>query len=708
MKVCPSITHNTCYEFYTYSGFSEFQNRNTWLSIALSIPANHGLSKLERTTIVLKNIFITMVLLLLVFAQINLKAQIIMPDHGHDCMHPCAHAKTSWRSIGIYDQDPRLHDYDVKFYGLDLDVNPATTFINGSARILAEVVVSQMDEMVLELTNELTVSQVIVNGESLSFTHENQNLIINLNESISSGSMIDAEVFYSGEPQPQGFFSGISSAVNSFGDPVLWTLSEPHNARQWFPCKQVLEDKADSVHVTITTPPGFIAASNGLLTQITELPDGRLRYYWKSFYPIAYYLISMAVSNYQEYNFYAPLASDQDSVFIQNFLYNYPQVLEQHRQNLELTKDFMQLFSQIWGDYPFSSEKYGHAQAPMGGAMEHQTLSTMGGFNFNITAHELAHHWFGNHVTLATWSDIWINEGFASYGEYLAREFIISRDAADEWMANAHDNIKSQPGGSIYVPPYELSDIWRIFNGRLSYRKGAAMLHLLRFELDDDELFFHIKEDFQQTFAHSVASGDDFRMTIDLNTGENWEWFFDQWYYGEGFPIYELVWWQDEENLYIRSSQTTSADFPAFFKGTLEFKVVSENEEHIVRVFQDEILQVFQIPMNTTVDEIIFDPRSYMLKQYVLKDSTSITDILPGDRIIAGPNPVSDYLIIKYPHQWDGGTFYISDLQGRKILKGNLKTESLQINLQHLNTGIYLLNIISKRGQQSGFKLLKK
>ena len=638
--------------------------------------------------------------------SISAQHSVLLPVH--ECSHLCAHTRISATSIGIYEQDPRLHDYDVKFYGLNLHVNPASTFIDGSVRILAEATAQDLNYFVLELTNELTVSTVEFGNELLSFSHQNKVLEIDLGDSFENGTLIDITVNYSGEPSPDGFFSGISSSNNSFGDPVLWTLSEPHNARQWFPCKQVLEDKADSVHVTITTPPGFTAASNGLLTQVTEHPEGKITYHWKSFYPIAYYLISIAVSNYQEYNFYAPLSSDQDSVFVQNFIYNYPQVLDAQRENLERTRDFMQVFSQIWGDYPFRSEKYGHAQVPMGGAMEHQTMSTMGGFGFDITAHELAHHWFGNQVTCATWSDIWINEGFASYGEFLAREFILGRESADAWMNGAHNNIKSQPGGSIYVPPLELTDIWRIFNGRLSYRKGAAMLHLLRFELDDDELFFHIMEDFQQTFAHDVATGDDFRMTIDLNTGESWEWFFDQWYYGEGYPIYELMWWQEEDNLIIRSSQITSANHPSFFLGTLEFQVMVDGQEHLFRVFQDEPLQFFEIPLEGKVEQIVFDPNSYMLKDYVITDSTGITDSGSFTGLVFGPNPVKERLTLFFDNKWYNSKYLVSDLQGRILLEGQMLSDEHTVNMEGLTTGAYLIKVISARGEQKSFRFLKK
>ncbi len=653
-------------------------------------------------------LFYSPFIVVLLFLAFSTQAQFHHREFPqHICTHYCAKARLDFPSIGIYEQDVRVHDYNVTFYGLDLEVHPGTSFIAGSVQVVSEITTPGTQYLVLELSDVHTVSQVVMDEEDLSFQHANDVLEIDLGEMKPEGSMIDLQVFYSGNPAPEGFFSGIQTATNSFGDPVLWTLSEPHNARQWFPVKQVLNDKADSVHVFITTPPGFIAASNGLLQQVTHLPDQRLRYEWKSWYPIAYYLISMAVGNYQEFSFMAPLDTENDSVLVQNFIYNYPEVLQNQRENLEKTSPMMQLLSELWGTYPFSGEKYGHAQAPMGGAMEHQTMSTMGHFGFDITAHELAHHWFGNNVTCATWSDIWINEGFASYAEYLSREFIIGPESARDWMEHAHNNIKSQPDGSVYVPPMFLDDIWRIFNGRLSYRKGAAILHQLRFELNNDPLFFSIMEEFQDIYADGVASGDDFRSTVDLMTGQSWEWFFDQWYYGEGFPTYEIFWWQKDGKLHIRSTQTTSANHPLFFAGTLEFKLIfADDNEHVVRFFQEENLQEFVVTIQEDVKELVFDPRQFMLKNYSVWDSTNIS-IPVTSTITISPNPFTRKITIDYPNLWHNSTWMLSDLNGRVLMEETLNDTNREQDLGHISSGIYVVTIFSPGGDKKSFKVVK-
>lgn len=631
--------------------------------------------------------------------------QSVLQEIHDECFHHCIHQNTKSISIGIYNQDERVHHYDVKYYGLDLSVQPWNTQIEGSLTLVSEIVEDQTRFLVLELVNQLTVTNILFGGTSLGFEHADNVLEIDLGSEYPAGTLINTQIFYEGEPTSTGFFNGIQSHDNGLGDPVLWTLSEPHNARQWFPCKQVLSDKADSVYIAITTPDGFVAASNGLLKNVTQLPGNKVLYEWKSYYPIAYYLISMAVANYQEYSFYAPLRDNLDSVLVQNFIYDRPGILENNKEIIDKTAPMISLMSELWGNYPFASEKYGHAMAPMGGAMEHQTISTMGYFGFDITAHELAHHWFGNNVTCGTWNDIWINEGFASYGEYLSREFLLGIESANEWMKSAHSTIKSFPDGSVYVPAMQISDVFRIFNGRLSYKKGAAILHQLRFEINDDALFFSIMEEFQIAFADSVATGDDFRRAVDHGTGDSWEWFFDQWYYGEGYPIYELKWWQENDQLFVRSAQTTSANSPEFFKGALEFKVITNGNEEIFRVFQDEVLQTFQFDVNDIVKQIEFDPRNFMLQNHTIWDSTETGNLLLGE-IKVYPNPVQDLLFVEFPGDQGFGRFYLYDSTGR-IVPGYSEIAPGTIDFSALSEGLYFLAIESGKGNRQIIKIMK-
>ncbi|MEE4177387.1 MAG: M1 family aminopeptidase [Bacteroides sp.] len=629
-----------------------------------------------------------------------LKAQqinAIMPEAEQE-LHSCAHARSNTSRSGTYPQNELLWSYDVKYYGLDVEVDPNVNAIKGSVNILAVVTEELLGTFVLELLNNMQVDSIIMDDEILEFIHQGDELLIELPWTIQEGTWVNLTVYYQGSPESSGFFSGFSIGQTPYNKPVLWTLSEPLNARQWWPVKQVLEDKADSVMVRITTPNPFKAASNGLLIEVSNPTENSTAYTWKSNYPIAYYLVSLAVSEYAEYNFYTALGDEQEEMLVQNFIYNDPSYLIAQQENIDRTGDFLQIFSNLFGTYPFAQEKYGHANAPMGGGMEHQTMTTLSSFGADLVAHELAHQWFGDQVTCATWSDIWINEGFASYGEYLAREYLYDQSTAQTWLNSAYQNVLSAPDGSVYVPPLETNDVWRIFNGRLSYKKGAAILHMLRNEINDDPLFFEVLQIYREAFADSVATGDDFQMIAEQVTGKNWAYFFDQWYYGEGYPIFDIFWWTSNDTLYLRSIQQGSAAYPTFFKTSLEVRLQTTGLSPKLRFFQDQPDQTFTAYVGQPVLGLTFDPDAWLLKKSSVLQKV---EEIAGNRVSVFPNPVRQKFNLYIENPEPGGTYRIFDTNGRLLQQGEIKGMNTEVSLTPQTGGnIYLLEVFSKIGRE--------
>src|SRR5690606_3084089 len=223
-----------------------------------------------------------------------------------------------------------------------------------------------------------------------------------------------------------------------------------------------------------------------------------------------------------------------DSMLVQNYVYNNPQVFPPFKSNLDTTGMLIPYFSDLFGRYPFWQEKYGHCLAPLGGGMEHQTMSTIGNFKGNLIAHELAHQWFGNYVTCATWKDIWLNEGFASYAEYLfVHNYNGAQDGFD-YLENVHNRIitSSNPGGTLYVD--DTTNENRIFDGRLTYDKGSSVVHMLRYLTDDDNLFYGMLTNYLQQFANTTATTDQFRIFAQQQLNRNLDTFFNEWVYQEG------------------------------------------------------------------------------------------------------------------------------------------------------------------------------
>ncbi len=632
--------------------------------------------------------------------------------HNHSDGMYCSHAKSyinSFKNTKDIVQTPLLHDYDVKHYFLDLNVESNTIYVSGEVTFYAEVIATELDTFAFELLEQMTIDMVTVNGIPRTVIHTTDEAFVPLGDPLVQGNMFEAKITYHGTPPTGGFFSGISTSTG-WGKNVTWTLSEPFAARDWWPTKQVLEDKADSAWIFLTTSSENMAGSNGLLTHITSMPNNKLRYEWKTRYPIDFYLISFAVSDYQDYSIYAhPEQMGEDSLLIQNFIYDSPGCLENYKDGIDQTAEFIELYSELFSLYPFDQEKYGHCLTPLGGGMEHQTMTTIGGFSFGLVAHELGHMWFGDHVTCATWSDIWINEGFATYTDYLATEFIQGQGAANSMMQSIHSYVMSQPGGSVYVPPAEVTydNIWRIFDGRLSYDKGAAILHMIRFELQDDDLFFQVLQNYLDIYGDSIATGIDFMNVLNQNSGMDFSDFFNQWYFGEGYPTFNIEWSQNEGGVYMEVSQVTSKpSVTPLFKMLMEYRFLfNDGTDTTVFLYQTSNLNSFSIPLNKTVLNIQVDPDNWVINQM-----GSIVTSAPEENLIdpfsVSPNPVKDFIAIHFNQNNGQKTLKIINLSGAIVKTAVTDQPKLNLDVYELPSGIYTLQMIDEKGMY--FKKLIK
>mgnify|MGYP001080070602 CR=1 FL=1 len=643
----------------------------------------------------MKKFFLIIPILLVstIFAQ-----NIEVHTHDRYCKHhPILSDVPSYAYRNDWQSD-LVHDYDVKFYWLDIEVSSTTVAVAGKVTIMAEVLTDDFETFAFELIPQHTIDSIVFNGLAITeYDREGDNVLVEV-PSVNAGDGFTAEIYYGGTPPTGGFFSGVSTGTsNTWQKSVTWTLSEPFNAKQWFPVKQVLTDKADSVWVYLTTNENEMAGSQGLLTNITDMGNNKIRYEWKSNYPIAYYLISFAVSDYQEYNIYAkPSDLEGDSILVQNFIYNHPNYLNTYQNDIDQVVPMIELFSDYYSLYPFWEEKYGHTITQMGGGMEHQTMSTMGGWSFNLVAHELGHMWFGDNVTCATWSDIWINEGFATYSSYLAHYYLLSPQQGNSFMVSTQNNVMSQPGGSVYVPPSQATpdNIWRIFNGRLSYDKGAAIIHVLRNEINDDELFFDVLRTFNMEFRDSTATGDDFRQHAEMITGMDFETFFEQWYYGEGYPIYDIVWYYDNSHAHLTVTQSTSTAITPLFEMTMEYKLLFEDgSDTLVRLYQDANLKTFEVPVNKRVTGVQVDP-DYWTFEKTNSITVGMEETANSSFFSFHPNPVKDFLNIYILNDATANrTLRIVDLQGRLLFQQSFNGKKLHMNLSDVPKGIYLLQV---------------
>ncbi len=591
-----------------------------------------------------------------------------------------------WTKRATFTEPGWVADYNLTYQRMAWQVDPAVRYISGAITSCFTSEAATLETLRFDLKSNMQVDSVKGRPGHLLFIHENDLLTIWLGDPLPAGSSDSVTVYYRGEPLRSGFGS---FETRLHGDvPIMWTLSEPYGALEWWPCKQSLADKIDSADIIVTTPEFYRTASNGLLVSDTVI-NGRRTMQWKHRYPIATYLVAIAVTNYMMYTEMLDLG-DGKSLPVVNFIY--PESEAYARSKTPVTLDLIRLYSQMFGEYPFSREKYGHAQFGWGGGMEHQTMSFMVSLDFFLIAHELAHSWFGNSITLASWHDIWLNEGFATYAEGLAQEHLREPNEWRKWKTNNLNNIVSLSGGSVYVP--DISSVSRIFDGRLSYSKGGYLLHMLRWIMGDEVFFEALRGYFADTrLLYGFATQADWVEHLEAAYGFSLTEFFRDWYYGEGYPVYSGYF----ENigpglLKIGLSQTTSHPSVDFFEMPVPVRVYSTARSDSADFRLDHRFsgQVFEVPVSFEVAEMVIDPDLWLIRK---------VDRITG----AAELPLAETGIGIYPNPSDG-TWYLTLPVGERAKKieifsltgSLLHVENLQQNacdVTWLRPGSYLARV---------------
>ncbi|MES2515531.1 MAG: M1 family aminopeptidase [Bacteroidota bacterium] len=606
---------------------------------------------------------------------------------------------------------PKENMYDLKFYHLNVNVERNTLFISGNVKSLAKVVTPTLDSFAFVLHENHTIDSVYVNGAKRNFIRRDSLVTATAGTPIPQNQLFYAIVYYKGTC-PTGGSAAIGDGYNmatspSWGNQVTWSLSEAICAYQWFPCKQDLRDKIDSSWVYATTDSANMVGSNGRLKNVVTIGNKK-RYEWKSKYPIDYYLISVATAKYKPYILYAkPQYLVNDSIYIQNFVYdnaiNNSTWINGQRLELNKIVPTIELQSKLFGMYPFYKEKYGHCMAPLGGGMEHQTMTSLGFFDFELDAHELGHQWWGDHVTCAAWKDIFINEGWASYTEYLCHQYMTGTGTTPvQKMLDVHNNVMSQTGGSCYFTNADTMNSNVIFSSRLTYDKGSAVIHSLRYEINNDSVFFPAIRSFQAAYSFSTASVIDFKNHMQTQSGQNFAQFFNQWYYGEGYPTFAVSWNQGGGVFYLKSTQTTSkpTSIPLFMTH-VDYRITrTAKPDTIVRLYHGQNIENYSFPLTGTVTSIGVDPNNWILN----KVGTNTHDLTLSAseigqelaNVFVGPNPTSDALNI-YLYNNDKATVEIFDVTGKHMLTQSVNAHA-EFDISKYANGVYTVSIKDKNG----------
>jgi len=497
-------------------------------------------------------------------------------------------------------------NFDVKYYRCEWEVDPAIRYIKGKVTVYY-VITSDANSISLDLMSPLVCDNVTQRGASLTKSQANNTLTINFPSVVNAGTLDSVSIFYQGAPPNTGM--GSFELSTHSGTPVMWTLSEPYGARDWWPCKNGLDDKADSIDVLITNPIAYKAASNGILQSQTSSSNGtKTTAHWKHRYPIATYLICFAVTNYSVFNNTVQLTNG----VLPMQTYCYPESLTSFQNGTINTLNAMQLFDATFGPYPFMNEKYGHVQFGWGGGMEHQTSTFVVNISESLCAHELGHQWFGDKITCGSWKDIWLNEGFATH---LASMYMENKYPANVLSTRQSEinNITSLPGGSVEVD--DTTNVDRIFNSRLSYTKGSHLLYMLRFKLGD-AVFFNALRNYQTDPAvvYGFARTADLKRNLEQASGQDLTNFFNQWFSGQGYPTYNVQWSNaGSGNVWIKMNQTTSHSSVPFFELPVALKFSNGSQTATVIVNNTSNGEEFIKSIGFVATSVTIDPELWLI-----------------------------------------------------------------------------------------------
>jgi len=420
--------------------------------------------------------------------------------------------------------------YDVIHYTLDITVNDISTSDLTAVTTIEAVATQDLLSFNLDFIG-FQIDSVMINGEPAEFSRKGQELTIVPLKPLMTGQSFTAIIQYNGSPEEMDSVALPVQTGWVTVDGGSFVLSEPDGSASFYPVNDHPLDKAIYTF-RVTVPNPLEVAANGLLTQTVDNGDTST-FTFEPRDPMASYLATINIDEFE-----TETMQSAGGVPIRN--YYSADLPNEVRKPFARQGEMLDFFSQVYGQYPF--EVYGSLvlNTSLGAALENQTMSIYGVdmIDFNdveeteaTVAHELSHQWFGDSVSVADWSDIWLNEGFATYSEGLWVEHLDGREALDDWVDYLYTEVTTYP--DYFVPPGD-PPADDLFNGGV-YIRGGLTLHALRLEVGD-EAFFEILPTYFERYKNGNAATADFIAVAEEVSGKELSAFFDLWLYSETIP----------------------------------------------------------------------------------------------------------------------------------------------------------------------------
>lgn len=466
---------------------------------------------------------------------------------------------------------------DLLFYHLDIRVDPEKKFLSGKNTIRFKMLKDDK-RIQLDLTQALNVDKILMNTTPLKYERDLGAVFVDFPTELKRGRVYSIDFYYSGTPQEIGRFGGITFKKDPWGHTWINTACEEEGASIWWPNKDQWRDEVESMRISVAIPNNLVDVSNGKFMGKTDLGDGYTRWDWLVQYPINNYDVSLNIGNYVHF---ADRLGDLSMDF-----YTLPENLEKAKRQFSQARGMLEAFQHYFGEYPFKKDGYKLIEVPYSG-MEHQSAVTYGNrfangylerdwtgvgistrFDF-IIIHESGHEWFGNSVTAADRSDMWIHEGWTTYLECLYVEYMYGHEDALRYVNAYKSKVRNErpiitTRGTNSTPPQDM------------YFKGALFLNTLRSVVNNDAKWWTLLRDLYQRFKYQTIMTEDIIDFFNRRTGMNLTPVFDQYLRHTAIPVLELKF--DEANSTV--SYRWKADEPAF---AMPVKVGSKNSWQVIQ-----------------------------------------------------------------------------------------------------------------------------
>lgn len=615
----------------------------------------------------------------------------------------CYHLHESEHSEGIESRGVEaITGYDVTHVKMEITAIPLVPNLKGkiTTTLITHV---DMDTLKYDLSSDVQskIDSVFINGNKQVGAYVSGDVLhIPLSATVPAGNRVISEVTYEVTPglgfnTSRYFYSG----KNRFREDCVWGMSQPYGSKYWWPANMGLEDKIDSLDVLITHPQAFTGVSSGIRVK-SDTNNAMVTTHWKHNYPIATYLVAFAVGNYKRIE--TPVTVKGKILPVVNYMYpDYAHWTDSLNGHLE--KTFV-LFDSLFGSYPFEKEHYGHVQTSIFGGMEHQTMSHMVDLNQPLVAHELAHQWFGDKVTCGSWEDLWLNEGFATYLTALTYEKGFGDRDWYDWKSRTLSFITSVSDGSVW--PNDTTSFFRLFSGRLTYNKAAYVLHGLRNYVGDKAFFDGLKNYMNDpALDYGFAKTEHLKQHIEATSGQDLTEFINDWYYGEGYPSFDLKWHMQREWINFTIDQKGSTARSPIFNLVLPVAVYGNGKRRDVRIPIANQTERFIHEIGFVPDSVVIDPDLWIIagEKKVTEELHEGLGIYEKDNraeeLQVYPNPAKSFVQIRRLAGFKStDQLELLDLNGRLIKREELEdAPGKSIDVSQLNPGMYWIKYTSQQ-----------